>query len=81
MASTSIKSYFDTFESNIDQLYAFREAYGHFNVSADYSEYHDLGLWVEKQRLFYRLWKNGEETVLSQGQIKKLKELGVLEGI
>lgn len=59
----------------VAHLAEFRREFGHTIVPKRYSEYGNLGLWVNKQRQNYRKLKQGISSPLTQQQIDILNEL------
>ena len=58
---------------------AFKLQNGHCNVPLDYtSEYYDLALWVNEQRILYQRSKECIPSQLDEKRIQELEEIGFL---
>lgn len=71
---TSSRSKFDKY---IQELKEFKAIYGHCNVSRKHDKkYHELAKFVSMQRHYYKLYKRGGASRISDERIKILKDLG-----
>ena len=63
----------------LEDLHEFKEQYGHCDVTLDYtSNFYDLGLWVNEQRILYQRAKEGIKSQLDGKRIKDLEKIGFL---
>lgn len=75
--STSDTSSRSKFDQHIQELKEFKQIYGHCNVSRKHhKKYHELAKFVSMQRHYYKLYKRGETSRMSDERIKVLTELG-----
>jgi uncharacterized protein YerC len=65
-----------SWRNRVSELEDFRKIYGHCNVSVNYSENLKLAKWVEKQRTFHRLHRDGEKSSLTLSRIQELHSMG-----
>ena len=61
-------------------LLQFRDMYGHVNIPERYSDNPSLGKWIERQRMEYQLFINGQRDSkrcrLTNERIKRLEDVG-----
>mmetsp|Transcript_11257 Transcript_11257/g.16936 ORF Transcript_11257/g.16936 Transcript_11257/m.16936 type:complete len:709 (+) Transcript_11257:179-2305(+) len=61
-------------DKNLGDLKAFKERFGHTNVTAN--DHKELGAWVFFQKQQYRNMLNGQATTLTPDQAQQLQQLG-----
>eukprot|EP00986_Skeletonema_menzelii_P015422 scaffold11724_cov148-Skeletonema_menzelii.AAC.7 len=64
-------------DKNLGELRAFKEKFGHTNVTAD--DYKELAAWVFFQKQQYRNMLNGQATTLTPDQANQLLQIGLLD--
>lgn len=65
------------FDQHIQELKEFKQKYGHCNVSRKHhKKYKELAQFVSMQRHYYKLYKRGQTSRMSEERIKVLTELG-----
>ena len=70
---------YSSFEDRLEELRAFKEKYGHCNVSRKSGNYKPLGRWCSKARHSIKKIKSDEEPLLvglSEDNIQRLKDIG-----
>ena len=61
----------------LDELQEFKQNFGHCNVELDYtSQYYDLALWVNEQRILYKRAQEGVPSQLDDKRTKELNQIG-----
>lgn len=68
-----------SWEDRYKQLLAFKEVFGHTNVTQNKGEYNKLAMWVSRQRAQYQAIQNGKvpgEKGLTEERIRLLNEAG-----
>jgi hypothetical protein len=65
-----------TWEDRMSELVDYLKIHGHCNVAVHYSKNPKLGVWVSKQRMNYRLYRDGKKSHLTALRIQKLESLG-----
>ena len=60
----------------LQQLIDYRNENGHTNVPKSYGPNPSLGQWVQTQRVYYKKWKSGKKSHLSEERRQKLEEIG-----
>jgi len=60
------------------QLVAYKNEFGNTNVPKTYAPNPQLGQWVQTQRVYYKKWKQGKKTHLSEERRQKLDDIGFL---
>lgn len=61
----------------IEELIEFKKKFGHCNVALDYtSDYYDLALWTNEQRILYQRAQEGVPSQLDAKRITDLEQLG-----
>eukprot|EP00591_Stephanopyxis_turris_P016325 CAMPEP_0195533372 /NCGR_PEP_ID=MMETSP0794_2-20130614/40344_1 /TAXON_ID=515487 /ORGANISM="Stephanopyxis turris, Strain CCMP 815" /LENGTH=328 /DNA_ID=CAMNT_0040665871 /DNA_START=21 /DNA_END=1007 /DNA_ORIENTATION=- len=68
-------AFHDTWNNNLQNLAAFKNEHGHSNVPQDYGVHHELGQWVQTQRRFYELKKQGKASLLTEERMRDLDAL------
>jgi hypothetical protein len=63
-------------EDRLSELSDYRKLHGHCNVPRNYSENIELGLWVKRQTINYRLLQEGKTSPMSALRIQALESLG-----
>ena len=58
------------------QLIDYRNENGHTNVPKSYGPNPSLGQWVQTQRVYYKKWKSGKKSHLSDERRQKLEDIG-----
>jgi len=71
--------YDEAFEKRCCELIAFKEEFGHCNVSQRYADNPSLGQWCSQMRTAYKKIQKGMKTKyeLSQDRIERLEEIGL----
>jgi hypothetical protein len=60
-----------------EELQLYLEQHGHCNVPKDYTENHELAVWVKYQRRLYRMMMRGEQPLaLTPERIHKMNNIG-----
>jgi hypothetical protein len=65
-----------TREERLSELAVFRHIHGHCKVPVHYSENAKLGIWVNKQRANYNLYRDGKKSHMTALRIQELESLG-----
>lgn len=66
-------------EEKMEELRSFKRVHGHCNVCRDYtSEYYDLALWLQEQKVLLELSTKGVSTQLDERRKMELQALGFL---
>jgi hypothetical protein len=66
-------------EEKMEELRSFKRVHGHCNVCRDYtSEYYDLALWLQEQKVLLELSTKGVSTQLDERRKMELQVLGFL---
>ena len=60
------------------QLVDYRNENGHSNVPKSYGPNPSLGQWVQTQRVYYKKWKQGKKSHLTEERRQKLEDIGFL---
>jgi hypothetical protein len=63
-------------EDSFSELADYRKIHGHCNVPKRYSENTNLGRWVGRQRMQYRLLLEGRRTFMTTFRMQELESLG-----
>jgi Helicase associated domain len=65
-----------SWEDNFEELQKYKKAMGHCNIFVDPKNPSVLAKWVATQRMEYKRFRKGRDSLLSLEQIGKLKEIG-----
>jgi hypothetical protein len=73
-----VKDHEERFEKHCEDLEAFREKYGHCNVSKNFTEHLSLATWCHQIRFAYHQKNKGKKPGLcvSQDRIERLETIG-----
>jgi hypothetical protein len=66
---------FNAWEKRFSELADYRKIHGHCNVPQSYSENIQLGNWVTKQKMNYKLHRAGKKSPMTTSRIQALKTL------
>jgi len=66
-----------SWDERFEELLAFKAQFGHVAVSR-YGDHPSLGLWVRKQKGYFRKYEKGERAPITEEQVEKLFIVGLL---
>ena len=66
----------EQWDQRLDDLFEFRRIHGHCSVPYDYPANPTLARWVKRQRYQYKLFKEGQNSAMTQRRIEALEAAG-----